>query len=39
MLHYKIHSFLNTELLVWNSCQSEAFWLRAAMKTQHFANI
>ena len=40
MLHYRIHGFVHTELLlVGNSFQSEAFRLRAAMKTQRFANI
>ena len=39
MLHHRIHGFLQTELLVRNSLQREAFRLRAAMKTQHFANI
>ena len=38
MLHYRIHGFLHTELLVRNSFQSEAFRLRAAMKTQRLAN-
>ena len=39
MLHYRIHGFLGTELLVWNLFQSDVFHLRAAMKTQSFANI
>ena len=39
MLHYRIHGFLHTELLVRNSFQSEAFGWRAAMKTQLFTNI
>ena len=39
MLHYRIHAFLHTELLVPNSFQSEAFRFRAAMKTQRFGNI
>ena len=39
MLHYRIHGFLHTELLVRNSFQSEAFRLRAAIKTQRSANI
>ena len=39
MLQYRIHGFLRTELLVWNLFQSEVFHLRAAMKTQCFANI
>ena len=39
MLHYRIHGFLHKELLVWNSFQSEAFRLRASVKTQHFGNI
>ena len=39
MLHYRIHGFLHTELLVRNSFQSEAFRLRAAMKTQRLTNI
>ena len=39
MLHYRIYGFLHTELLVRNSFQSEAFCLRAAMKTQPLANI
>ena len=39
VLHYRIHAFLHTELLVRNSFQSEAFRLRAAMKTRRFANI
>ena len=39
MLHYRIHGFLGTELLVWNSFQSEVFHLRAAVKMQSFANI
>ena len=38
MLHYRTHGFLHTELLVRNSFQSEAFRLRAAMKTQRLAN-
>ena len=41
MLHYRIHAFLHTELLVWNSFQnqSEGFRLSAAMKTQRLAYI
>ena len=39
MLHYRIHGFLRTELLVRNSLQGEVFHVRAAMKTQRFANI
>ena len=39
MLHYRIHGFLHTELLVRNSFQREAFGLKAAMKTQRLANI
>ena len=39
MLHYKIHGFLCTELLVGNLFQSEVFHLRVAMKTQCFANF
>ena len=39
LLHYRIHGFLQTELLVRNPFQSEVFHLRAAMKTQRFANI
>ena len=39
MLHYTIHGFLHTELLVRNSFQSESSRLRAAMKTQRFVNI
>ena len=38
-LHYRIHGFLHTKLLVWNSLKSEAFHLRATMKAQRFANI
>ena len=38
-LYYRIHGFLHTKLLVWNSFKSEAFHLRAAMKAQRFANI
>ena len=39
MLHYTIHGFLRAELLIRNLFQSEAFHLRAAMKTQRFTNI
>ena len=39
MLGYRIHDFLRTELLVLNSFKSDIFHLRAAMKTQRFANI
>ena len=39
MLHYRIHDFLHTELLVQNLFQSEGFRLRAAMKTQRLANV
>ena len=39
MLHYGIHGFLRTELLLRNSLQNEVFHLREAMKTQRFANI
>ena len=39
MLHYTIHDFLHTELLVQNLFQSEGFRLRAAMKTQRLANV
>ena len=39
MLHYRIHGFLRTELLVRNSFESEVFHLRAPMKAQCFANI
>ena len=39
MLHYRVHGFLLTGLLVRNSFQSEAFRLRAAMKTQLLAYI
>ena len=39
MLHYRIHDFLRTELLVWNWFKSEVFHLRAAMKTQHLPNV
>ena len=41
MLHYRIHAFLHTQLLVRNSFQnqSEGFRLRAAMKTQRLAYI
>ena len=39
MLHHRIHGFLHMELLVRNFFQSEAFHLRAAMKTQRFAII
>ena len=39
MLHYRILDFLCTELLIRNSFQAEVFHLRAAIKTQHFANI
>ena len=38
MLHYRIHGFLRTDLLVRNFFQSEVFHLRAAIKTQSFAN-
>ena len=39
MLHYTVHGFLRTKLSLWNLLQDEAFHLRAAMKTQRFANI
>ena len=40
MLHYGIHGFLRTELSVPKAFQSYNFsFERAAMKTQHFANI
>ena len=39
MLHYRIHGYLNKELLVRNSSQSEGFRLSAAMKTRRLANI
>ena len=38
-LHYRVHGFLLTGLLVRYSFQSEAFRLRAAMKTQLLAYI
>ena len=39
MLHYRIHHFLRTELLVRNFYSKLSFHLREAMKTQRFANI
>ena len=39
MLHRRITDFLCSEVLVRNSFKSEVFHLRAAMKTQRFANI
>ena len=39
MLHYRIYGFLGAELLAGNSFESDVFNLRAAMKTQCFANI
>ena len=39
MLHYRIYGFLRTELLVWSSFRNEVFHMRAAMKTQPFANM
>ena len=39
ILHYRIGGFLRMELLVQNSFYREVFHLRAAMKTQRFANI
>ena len=39
MLHYRIHGFLCTQLSVRKAFQSKVFHLRAAMKTQCFANI
>ena len=39
VLHYRIYGFSRKELLVWNSFESHVFDLRAAMKTQSFANI
>ena len=39
MLHYRIHGFLRTELLVRKAFQSYVFHLRAALRTQCFANI
>ena len=39
MLHYRIYGFLRTELLVSSSFRNEVFHMRAAMKTQPFANM
>ena len=39
MIHYRIHGFWRTELLVPNSFQGEEFNFRAAMKKQRSADI